>query len=84
LNAHIGFCVLCSEPQLQLFLSASSITCYTDLLVDELLQDAAEDIYVDDSDDDLMEWQQEEMDKDEELSSIMASVFGPESDEECP
>ena len=49
--------------------------------MDELLHDNAEDIY---SDDDIMEWQQAEMDKDEELSSIMASAFGPESDEEYP
>ena len=70
------FCTNTTQSQTQ--------TTHTDLLVDELLQDAAEDIYVDDSDDDLMEWQQEEMDKDEELSSIMASVLGPESEEECP
>ena len=70
------FCANTTQSQIQ--------TTHTDLLVDELLQHTAEDIYVDDSEDDLMEWQQEEMDRDEDLSSIMASVFGPESDEECP
>ena len=42
-----------------------------------------EELCVDDSEDDLAEWQQEEMNKDEEFQNIMDFVFGQESDEDC-
>ena len=53
-----------------------------DLLVDELVQESDDGPYVDDSDDDLVEWRQEEMDDDEELRTLMEFVFGSESDKE--
>ena len=49
----------------------------TELEVEDLLQETNDDEYVDDSGDDL-----EEMREDQELSEIMDSVFGLESDEE--
>ena len=87
-NVHLTqwkYCRIISPPQSS-FTAAAPETqnTHTDLLVEELLQDNVEDSYVNDSDNDLMKRQREEMDKDEELSSIMASVFGPEADEECP
>ena len=63
--------------------SQTHTTTHTDLLVDELINDNSEEVYVDDSEDDLAEWQQEEMDHDEELHTLMDFVFGQESDEDC-
>ena len=51
-----------------------------DLLVDELIQESDDGPYVDDSDDDLVEWRQEEMDDDDELCTLMEFVFSSESD----
>ena len=61
----------------------SHTTTHTDLLADEIINENDEELYVDDSEDDLAEWQQEEMNKDEELQNIMDFVFGQESDEDC-
>ena len=47
-----------------------------DLVVDELV---SENVYVDDSEDDLSEWQREEMDADDELNTLMHFVFGSDS-----
>ena len=56
---------------------------HVDLLVDELVQvQNDDDIYVDDSEDDLVEWQQEEMDADDELNTLMDFVFGSDSSPE--
>ena len=41
-----------------------------------------EDIYVDNSEDDLAEWQQEQMDNDEELCTLMEFVFGSDSEDD--
>ena len=46
-----------------------------DLVVDELVQQNSEDVYVDDSEDDLSGWQREEMDADDELNTLMHFVF---------
>ena len=54
----------------------------TDLLVTDLLEEEFEDVYVEESDDDLGELRVEEMDKDEELQSIMDFVFDPETEDE--
>ena len=43
------------------------------------MQQNSEDVYVDDSEDDLSEWQREEMDPDEELNTLMHSVFASDS-----
>ena len=43
------------------------------------MQQNSEDVYVDDSEDDLSEWQREEMDPDEELNTLMHFVFGSDS-----
>ena len=43
------------------------------------MQQNSEDVYVDDSEDDLSEWQREEMDADEELNTLMHFVFGSDS-----
>ena len=40
--------------------------------------------YVDDSEDDLSEWQREEMDPDEELNTLMHFVFASDSGTESP
>ena len=50
-----------------------------DLVVDELVQQNSEDVYVDDSEDDLSEWQREEMDADDELNTLMHFVFASDS-----
>ena len=56
---------------------------HVDLLVDELVQvQNDDDIYVDDSEDDLVEWQQEKMDTDDELNTLMDFVFGSDSSPE--
>ena len=47
-----------------------------------LLEEYHEDVYVDESDDDLEELRAEEMDKDEELQDLMDFVFGPETEDE--
>ena len=54
----------------------------TDLVVEDLLEEHNDEIYVDDSDDDLDHFKSEEMDKDEELRALMEFVFGDSSDEE--
>ena len=54
----------------------------TDRLVTDLLEEDFEDVYVEESDDDLGELRVEEMDKDEELQSIMDFVFDPETEDE--
>ena len=51
----------------------------TDLVVQDLLEEYQEDVYVDESDDDL---DAEEMDKDEELQDLIDFVFGPETEDE--
>ena len=43
------------------------------------MQQNSEDVYVDDSEDDLSEWQREEMDADDELNTLMHFVFGSDS-----
>ena len=53
-------------------------------MVDELLQEDDTNIYVEDSEDDLEEWRQDEMDADEELKTLMEFVFGSDSDQEDP
>ena len=52
--------------------------------MDELIQQngESEDLYVDDSEDDLSEWQHEEMDVDDELNTMMHVVFGSDSSPE--
>ena len=56
---------------------------HVDLLVDELVQvQNDDDLYVDDSKDDLVEWQQEEMDADDELNTPMDFAFGSDSSPE--
>ena len=40
---------------------------------------ATVDVYVDNSEDDLSEWQREEMDPDEELNTLMHFVFASDS-----
>ena len=50
--------------------------------MDELIGENSEEVFVEESEDDLDEWQQEEMNEDEELSAIMDFVFGPDSDED--
>ena len=52
------------------------------MLVDELLQEDEEAKYVEDSEDDLDEWQQQRMNDDEEFHTLMDFVFGPESDDD--
>ena len=48
----------------------------------DLLEEDFEDVYVEESDDDLEELGVEEIDKNEELQSIMDFVFGPETEDE--
>ena len=55
----------------------------SDLVIQELLDEQSEDLYVDESDDDLEDIRQEEMDNDEELQMMMDFVFGDEVEEEC-
>ena len=57
-------------------------TSETDLVVQDLLEERSEDIYIEESDDDLEELRTEEMDNDDELRQIMDFVFGPESEED--
>ena len=64
--------------QIETFLEARGFTT-GDLVVDELVQQNSEDVYVDDSEDDLSEWQREEMDPDEELNTLMHFVFASDS-----
>ena len=59
--------------------TGTNTSAHTDLLVDELVQQNSEDVYVDDSEDDLSEWQREEMDADDELNTLMHFVFGSDS-----
>ena len=54
----------------------------TDLVVEELLEEQNEEVYVEESDDDLDMFRKEQMDKDEELKTLMEFVFGEESEEE--
>ena len=51
---------LASVDQIETFLEVRGFTT-SDLVVDELVQQNSEDVYVDDSEDDLSEWQWEEM-----------------------
>ena len=55
----------------------------TDLVVQDLITEPCEDVYLEESEDDLEDLRIEEMDKDKELKELMEFVFGPESDEEC-
>ena len=55
----------------------------TDLVVEDFLEEHNDEIYVDDSDDDLDHFRSEEMNKDEELRALMEFVFGDSSDEEA-
>ena len=48
-----------------------------------MLEEHNDEIYVDDSDDDLNHFRSEEMDKDEELRALMEFVFGDSSEEEA-
>ena len=57
-------------------------TSETDLVVQDLLEERSEDIYIEESDDDLEDLRTEEMDNDDELRQIMDFVFGPESEED--
>ena len=54
----------------------------TELVVQELLDERTDDVYIEESDDDLDDLRQEEMDNDEELQVLMDFVFGPDSDDE--
>ena len=54
-------------------------TSEADLVVQDLLEEQSDEMYIEESDDDLEEFRREEMDNDEEL---MDFVFGSESDEE--
>ena len=67
-----------SVDQIETFLEARGFTT-GDLVVDELVQQNSEDVYVDDSEDDLSEWQREEMGPDEELNTLMHFVFASDS-----
>ena len=69
---------LASVDQIETFLEERGFTT-GDLVVDELVQQNSEDVYVDDSEDDLSEWQREEMDPDEELNTLMHFVFTSDS-----
>ena len=57
-------------------------TSETDLVVQDLLEERSEDIYIEESDNDLEDLRTEEMDNDDELRQIMDFVFGPESEED--
>ena len=70
------YCQFCENQK-----NTSDSFSHVDLLVDELLQDDNEENYVDESEDDLEEWQQQEM-NDDELRTLMEFVFGPDSDDE--
>ena len=72
---------LASVDQIETFLEERGFTT-GDLVVDELVQQNSEDVYVDDSEDDLSEWQREEMDPDEELNTLMHFVFASDSSTE--
>ena len=52
-------------------------------MVEDLLKEHNDEMYVDDSDDDLNHFRSEEMDKDEELRALMEFVFGDLYDEEA-
>ena len=51
------------------------------ILIQEMIENV-DDTYIEDSDDDLDEWQSEAINNDEELQNIMDFVFGPDSDKE--
>ena len=51
-------------------------------MVQELLDERTDDVHIEESDDDLDDLRQEEMDNDEELQVLMDFVFGPDSDDE--
>ena len=51
------------------------------ILIQEMIENV-DDAYIEDSDDDLDEWQSEAINNDEELQNIMDFVFGPDSDKE--
>ena len=52
----------------------------TDLFVQDLLKEQSEDTYTGESDDDLDEFQREEMEDDKKPRVLMEFVFSPESD----
>ena len=82
-----------NEPSTLTSVSTICLSCYksaketcrheTDLVVEDLLEEHNDEIYVDDSDDDLDHFRSEEMDKDEKLRALMEFVFGDSSDEEA-
>ena len=74
-------CHFCTNITAHIYTCSSDVT---DLVVDELLQEDDTNIYVEDSEDDLEEWRQDEMDADEELKTLMEFVFGSDSDQEDP
>ena len=51
-------------------------------MVKDLLEENRKIAYIDDSDDDLEDLRAEEMDKDEELQSLMDFVFGQDTEDE--
>ena len=51
------------------------------ILIQEMIESVA-DAHIENSDDNLDEWQSEAMNNDEELQNIMDFVFGPDSDKE--
>ena len=51
------------------------------ILIQQMIENVA-DAYIEDSDDDLDEWQSEAINNDKELQNIMDFVFGPDSDKE--
>ena len=57
-------------------------TSESDLVVQDLLDEQSDEVFVDDSDDDLDQFRREEMDNDEELGALMDFVFGSASEEE--
>ena len=70
------FCKNTINPQKE------TCTSETDLLVQDLLEEHSDDTYVEESDDDLEDLRNEEMDNDQELQELMDYVFGPETDDE--
>ena len=82
-----------NEPSTLTSVSTICLSCYksakeacrheTDLVVEDLLEEHNDEIYVDDSDADLNHFRSEEMYKDEELRALMEFVFGDSSYEEA-
>ena len=78
LNEYLS--AISNEPSTLTSVSTICLSCYksaketcrheTDLVVEDLLEEHNEDIYVDYSDDDLVHFRSEEMDKDEELIGL--------------